>query len=635
MHYKTKYQLLISFFIFFLGTTTTHGQISYKGEPRFYIDASRNDKQVIVPTPNLTEIYKEDSISDMDDQPRRNGVIIPKNINIIEEASVTQLPDGKLYRLNIYSQKAKGLALYFNDFYIPDGGELFVYNPQKDIIYGAFNEKNNTSSGIFGIQPMYGDQLIVEYFQPNEQKEEPSLVLDKVLFLYRDMPEPVRTTKDFDDSGSCEVNIACDEGLPYFEQGLGVVRILLVQQFDSYWCTGSLINNTRNDRTPYILTANHCGINSSMEEYNLWMFYFRYQSDQCTTNTRPVEKTMTGAELIAYSSANGETGEAPVGSDFKLIKLAGDIPESYMPVFNGWNRNGQASNVGATIHHPAGDTKKISFYTSSLISSDYEDLNSSNPNADFWRVYWSATKNGHGATEGGSSGAPIFNNEKLIVGTLTGGYSSCSSPNSPDYYGKFSSHWDKNGSANNLRLDKWLDPDNVGVLRFPALGLPPGPDFTANSYDVLLNSRIQFENISSGQDELSNYRWTFEGGSPSSYNSNIANNPPVVQYKQAGKFKVSLTVTLNGEDVTKEKDIIVTPDYISEGNGKYKIVFGNMIPEDLDIVLISVDGKKETLKYNQSGNNSIDINIYNKAAGVYLLQPRGIENSGIKILHIK
>ena len=46
--------------------------------------------------------------------------------------------------------------------------------------------------------------------------------------------------------------------------------------------------------------------------------------------------------------------------------------------------------------------------------------------------------------------------------------------NSPDYYGKFSWSWDKNGTDSTVRLRDWLDPDNTGIqnLKGLALGIP-------------------------------------------------------------------------------------------------------------------------------------------------------------------
>ncbi|MEI6455262.1 MAG: T9SS type A sorting domain-containing protein, partial [bacterium] len=86
------------------------------------------------------------------------------------------------------------------------------------------------------------------------------------------------------------------------------------------------------------------------------------------------------------------------------------------------------------------------------------------PSLAHWRVTWIATPNGHGVTEGGSSGSPVFDSGGHIVGTLTGGDSSCDSLNSPDYYGRFSYHWDKNGTDSTKILKYWLDPDNTNTM---------------------------------------------------------------------------------------------------------------------------------------------------------------------------
>ncbi|MDZ7845751.1 MAG: hypothetical protein U5L96_02660 [Owenweeksia sp.] len=51
---------------------------------------------------------------------------------------------------------------------------------------------------------------------------------------------------------------------------------------------------------------------------------------------------------------------------------------------------------------------------------------------------WAATANGHGVTEGGSSGCPLLDADGLIRGVLTGGLATCVANTDPDYYGKFS-----------------------------------------------------------------------------------------------------------------------------------------------------------------------------------------------------
>jgi hypothetical protein len=73
-------------------------------------------------------------------------------------------------------------------------------------------------------------------------------------------------------------------------------------------------------------------------------------------------------------------------------------------------------------------------------------------------VVWSA-----GVTEPGSSGSGIWNpSNHRLIGTLSGGGSDCTTPSSPDCYGKFSVAW-ASGSSSADRLRDWLDPLNTGV----------------------------------------------------------------------------------------------------------------------------------------------------------------------------
>jgi hypothetical protein len=91
------------------------------------------------------------------------------------------------------------------------------------------------------------------------------------------------------------------------------------------------------------------------------------------------------------------------------------------------------------------------------------------------------TTNGHGVTEGGSSGSPLFNSQGKLIGTLTGGDASCDSIylTKPDYFGKLWYHWDKTGTVDSLQLRPWLDPQNSGILDMNGLLISSVNDFKA------------------------------------------------------------------------------------------------------------------------------------------------------------
>ncbi len=124
-----------------------------------------------------------------------------------------------------------------------------------------------------------------------------------------------------------------------------------------YWCSGALINNTSNDRTPYLLTAEHCGEGANAGDMNQWIFYFNYQSATCTGNYGPSSNTVTGCSLKSKDPLTGFDG-----SDCELIKLNSTPPSTYNVYYSGWNRTNIPADSGVCIHHPNGDIKKISTY---------------------------------------------------------------------------------------------------------------------------------------------------------------------------------------------------------------------------------------------------------------------------------
>ena len=101
------------------------------------------------------------------------------------------------------------------------------------------------------------------------------------------------------------------------------------------------------------------------------------------------------------------------------------------------------------------------------------------------------TANGHGVTEPGSSGAPIFNQRHLVVGYLSNGFSFCTKPNEPDYFGKLSYAWE-DGVDSSKRLDVWLDPLNTNEAKLTG-SLYPCDDTTEQIISELIYDKIELK----------------------------------------------------------------------------------------------------------------------------------------------
>ena len=391
------------------------------------------------------------------------ATLIAVNYNTNNAGVWTTLPDGtQLWQLNLQAQGAIALMVYYSDFYIPKDGKLFIYNAAKTQILGAYTHLTYPDGGRFATEFVAGDELTLEYVA-SPGGEMPRIEIEAIGYGYNHLTIQSGYVSLRRTSGSCEVNINCEEGDAWQNQKKGVCYMTQRINNSTYLCTGSLVNNTAQDLKPYILTAQHCAcdnnyIEASAEDLKQWVFYFHYELTGCANNTSPaVSKTIVGCRKVAATTTNKE-------SDGLLVLANTDIPADYNVYYNGWDRRNTPAKSGVSIHHPQGDYKKIStFYTPAIhYTFKTSDGITGDTNAH-WNVIFDKTINGYGETEDGSSGAPLFNENKLIVGTLTGGNSSCSNSDGLNLYGKVNYHWDKYKNHDSTRMDVWLDPVRSGV----------------------------------------------------------------------------------------------------------------------------------------------------------------------------
>lgn len=377
--------------------------------------------------------------------------LLPVNAGPGDAGLWTDLPNGdRIWRLRVISDGALATELYFTDFLMPDNASLYVYGEDGAQVIGGFTAFNNSDDGRFATSLIPGEACIVEY-------HEPAAVVGLGHLYVASIGHAYRNVEDFmDASGPCQVDVNCSEGSAWTEQRDAAVRIGIVDSGLGYWCSGALVNNVAQDCKPYFLTAQHCGDGTSASDFNQWKFYFNYERSGCGSGGSTSSHVVVGCTKRGSSNDGG--GDS--GSDFLLLEANNAvIPTSYHPYWAGWDATGTGSSGGVCIHHPSGDRKKISTFNGNTSSISWGGV----PNTH-WRVYWSATANGYGVTEGGSSGSPLFNSSHRIIGTLTGGGSSCTNTNYPDYFGKVSYHWQSNPGPASTRLKAWLDPQSTGTL---------------------------------------------------------------------------------------------------------------------------------------------------------------------------
>ncbi len=347
-----------------------------------------------------------------------------------------RLPNGdRIWRMTFHSPEAYSLNFLFSKFRMPEGAELYAYNADRSEVRGAFTVQNNKADNMFAITPVHGDEVTLEYYEPAAVRGQGLLEISYVVHAYRNLHDTMEEIleKGYGDSGSCNNDVACPVSAGWEDQ-IRSVAIIIDNGFRA--CTGAMVNNVAQDGTPYFLSANHCGVNISSN----WSFVFNYDSPSCDGPDGDLSNSIVGGVLRANYGP----------SDVSLFELSMPPPQNYVTYYAGWNRLDEAATSSVAIHHPAGDVKKISFNDDAVYEGNWGSGDTPVPGGDHWVVDdWE-----DGTTEGGSSGSPLFDQNKLIIGQLHGGGASCSNI-VYDSYGKFFTSWEGGGSPS-TRLKDWL-----------------------------------------------------------------------------------------------------------------------------------------------------------------------------------
>ncbi|MDR0331992.1 MAG: trypsin-like peptidase domain-containing protein [Dysgonamonadaceae bacterium] len=372
-----------------------------------------------------------------------------------------------VWRVGIRSKDAYSLNILFSKFRIPRGAQVFVYNADQTEILGSYTHLNNSDLNLLPIQPILGDELIVEYQEPINASFRGEIEIGEV---NHDFLGVLRATEPRDPTQPCHPNIICYPDL--FEPGKGVV-VLIIN--GTTFCTGVLVNNTAEDGTPYLLTATHCLNNNydncflSNRQYDVVagriVAFFNYESPVCNRDIRgTVQMTLASADSVLISEQH----------DISLLRFKDNPPKEYQPYFLGWNASSAPPAPFYGLHHPNGGIKKVAVRNGNITLGSWTDRirpftpicnNLPQPGYVLARnAHWIVNAWDVAATEAGSSGSPIVDRNRRVVGTLTGGSSYCPPrAQGPDYYASLSQLWNVQGSLNNPNsLSHYLDPTGSG-----------------------------------------------------------------------------------------------------------------------------------------------------------------------------
>ena len=226
-------------------------------------------------------------------------------------------------------------------------------------------------------------------------------------------------------SSPCQLDVNCQSAL--LDQRDAVIRMVYVSQGRTFQCTGTLLNNPRQDLTPYVLTAAHC-VKDQATASTLQTSWF-YYSQSCNS------LQLFAGHAERYSAARWLASSIP--NDMTLLQLDEAPPAGAL--FAGWDAS--VLPLGAEVaglHHPRGDLMMFSSgklqdeasCTVDYVGRTLDCAPQSQPDGGFYRVLWS-----QGGIEAGSSGSALFVNGR-VTGTLTGGDNVCPAKDGRVVYGR-------------------------------------------------------------------------------------------------------------------------------------------------------------------------------------------------------
>ncbi len=537
----------------------------------------------------------EDALNDIrKDQPWRFGYKYDTNISLENSGSWISVEEGRVWRTIIECPGAQTINLLLENFYLPEGATLFLYDFERSNKIGAYTSKNNRVERELGTEMIHGETIIVEYYEPTAVNGEGSFTISSVVHGYRSLDRIQKELeKGVNDSGNCNIDVNCPLGEGWDDQIRSVAMIVVS---GNGICTGALINNTCEDGRFLFLTANHCLGGSTAN----WSFRFNWESPEGTESCAtvagstnpgsPYDQTANGATVLASSG----------GSDFALLEIDNmtvEEAEEWEVHYAGWDQSDEETVTEATgIHHPSGDLKKI-------CREDNNPYHDATGGAQVWWIDdWD-----QGVTEPGSSGSPLFDQNGRIIGQLYGGAAACGGGDGTDdndaydFYGRLGVSW-------GLGASTYLAPDGCGSST-TLDGIDAGGEDCTGSISSTANDALCYGDAS-GEVEV-----TVSGGD-APYTFNIGDGP-VASGLFTGLSAGDYTVTVI-DDSGCEDNVYVSIDEPSELDALYS-TNDEILGSDGSINITVVGGTADfTYDWDGPGGfTSTDQDVSGLVAGTY------------------
>lgn len=395
---------------------------------------------------------------------------------------------GRLWTMTIVSEGALSLNFVLNNFYLPEGAELYVENLDGTVVFGPVTHETITEDGFYLTDIIPGEQATISLFEPSNVANQSFLEIKRVVHGYKN------ANSDMKESRTRSEYWGKVYEYPAFETETDAVGLVLTPDGNKL-CLGSLMMSTDYSFKPYFLmTLNYIAVDNDGEITESGKYYathcmFKFRSKHVNNSAYATSYTYNQAY---FRSSWGTT-------KFLLLELMGNVASNTHLTWLGWERSST----------PA--TSETFFYNMNNSNNEMmlEHINSTlSDNTTNWYVDRGSYYN----TNLIFAGAPMIDQNKRLVGHLY------NFPlNSPLIaINKFYLSW-YGGGTYATQLKHWLDPTNTTNTQmnsFRSMAIE-------GASQIITSRTYKIKNLPSSSSFTVTWQLT-----DSYYNSVIQNNTP-------------------------------------------------------------------------------------------------------------
>lgn len=407
--------------------------------------------------------------------------------------------DGRLatWRMRLTVPQAVSLSFHADEVYLPKGSVLRVSSGQ-----GTDREytQADVTDGLWALHHT-GQSLLLTLIVDAKDRAQTRLSINNLYVGFSDMSnmaidgwgrepesgvlrEPTSTNPAPGTDACARVNQQCYDTGPSRIPARSTVVIVIESQ---RLCTGTLINNTSNDKKPLIMSAGHCRIAASTPTKNSAsgvVAYFQDTSPCGTPLANSINSTFNirGLRELAFSPYPATSAETATRKDYWLLEMNAAPPAGANAVWAGFNANAVLPTSFLATHHGSGFDRQLASGKSIASTANGNELSTK-----FF---------GRGISQGASGGG-LFDQNGRTIGWLSassgttdaacyGSEAEGDAANRTAFYIPYSGSFNytkttfpvADAANDSTPMKPHLDPGNTGRLTTDTLTTPVAPVVT-------------------------------------------------------------------------------------------------------------------------------------------------------------